>query len=275
MVDRSGTVVEVPKGFMEGRAVVAASLSQLAEVFGQISDPRKPRGVRHPFGGIVSLVFLGLLARITEMAVVERWATACWPELKDALGFTRNKPPCDTTISRALAGLRLEEFRQAFIHWLQRALTDQEGRWVAAVDGKTCCQGRDADGSPVQMLNVFLQKVKVTLDQWSVGGDKTNEPGSLKRHLSELLTAYPALQLLTGDAIYAQRPLLELLQQHGCDYLFQVKHNQPDMLEALRTCFAAAASARPQHEVIEKRGDMSRPAGCGSTCPTPRISASV
>jgi hypothetical protein len=53
-----------------------------------------------------------------------------------------------------------------------------------------------------------------------MGGDKTNEPGSLKDHLAELLTAYPALQLLTGDAIYAQRPLLELLQEHGCDYLF-------------------------------------------------------
>ena len=54
-------------------------------------------------------------------------------------------------------------------------------------------------------------------------GDKTNEPGSLKKRLSGLLTAYPALQLLTGDAIYAQRPLLELVQEHGCDYLFQVQ----------------------------------------------------
>ena len=61
------------------------------------------------------------------------------------------------------------------------------------------------------MLNVFLHTVKVTLDQWSVGADKTNEPGSLKNHLAELLAAYPALQLLTGDAIFAQRPLLDVL----------------------------------------------------------------
>ena len=38
-----------------------------------------------------------------------------------------------------------------------------------------------------------------------------------RNHLSELLAAYPALQLLTGDAIYAQRPLLELLKVEGCD----------------------------------------------------------
>ncbi len=158
--------------------MVECSLSQLTKVFSQISDPRKARGVRHPFSGIVSLVFLGLLARITEMAVVERWAEANWDELKEPLGFTRDKPPCDTTISRALAGLRLSEFREAFALWLNTALADQKGRWAAAVDGKTCRQGLDADGSPVQMLNVFLQQVKLTLDQWSIGSDKTNEPGS-------------------------------------------------------------------------------------------------
>ncbi|MCL2305483.1 MAG: hypothetical protein FWC43_09085, partial [Planctomycetaceae bacterium] len=37
---------------------------------------------------------------------------------------------------------------------------------------------------------------------------------------------YPALKLLTGDAIFAQRPLLEALQEYECDYLFQVKENQ-------------------------------------------------
>ena len=234
--------------------MVAASLSQLEAVFSKVSDPRKARGVRHPFSGIVSLVFLGLLGRITEMAVVVRWANANWEELKEPLGFTREKPPCSSTISRALAGLDLDEFREAFALWLNTALADQDGRWTAAVDGKTCCQGLGADGSPVQMLNVFLQRVKLTLDQWSIGGDKTNEPGSLKKHLAELLQAYPALQLLTGDAIFAQRPLLELVQDHGCDYLFQVKANQPEMLEALETCFFQETPAKPAHEVTEKRG---------------------
>ena len=83
--------------------MVARSLSQLPKVFSQISDPRDARGVLHPFSSIVSLVFLGLLARITEMAVVERWAKTNWGELEEPLGFTRDKPPCDTTISRALS----------------------------------------------------------------------------------------------------------------------------------------------------------------------------
>jgi len=255
--------------------MVVASLSDLAEVFSRMTDPRMARGIRHPYSGIVSLVFLGLLGRINEMAVVVRWATAHWEELKEPLGFTREKPPCASTISRALAGLTLDEFREAFACWLRTALGDQQGRWTAAVDGKTCRQGLAADGSPVQMLNVFLQQVKLALDQWSIGGDKTNEPGSLRRHLGELLSAYPALQLLTGDAIYAQRPLIELLQEHGCDYLFQVKANQPDVLDALKTCFADVSPSRCAHKTTEKRGPITKLAGFGSTWTTPSISGSV
>lgn len=254
---------------------MASSLAGLVEVFAQLDDPRKARGVRHPFAGIVSLVFLGLLSRITEMAVLVRWATVHWGELKEPLGFTRDKPPCATTISRALAGLTIAQLRWAFAQWLKAVLASHQGRWAAAVDGKTCAQGLGADGSPVQMLNVFLQRVKLTLDQWSISGDKTNEPGSLKQHLAELLAAYPALSLLTGDAIYAQRPLLELLQAHGVDYLFQVKSNQPDLLDALKTCFARVSRGRPHHEIsVKKRGARKRD-GFGSISTMPSMSGSV
>jgi hypothetical protein len=255
--------------------VTSSVLAGLGAIFSQITDPRKKRGVRHPFSGVVSLVFLGLLGRITEMAVLVRWAKAHWEDLREPLGFTREKPPCDTTISRILAKLSLAEFQQAFSTWLKAALADHQERWTAAIDCKTCRQGLDAEGSPVQMLNVFLHTVKVTLDQWSIGADKTNEPGSLKNHLAELLAAYPALQLLTGDAIFAQRPLLEVLASEGRDYLFQIKANQPEVFHALQLCFAEAASQRPAHETTVKRGVIAKPAGFGSTSIRRTISASV
>ena len=75
------------------------------------------------------------------------------------------------------------------------------------------------------MLNVFAQKLKLHLASWNVRGDKTNEPACLKKHLEELFEMYPCLKLLTGDAMFAGRPLLEALKQYHCDYLFQVKDN--------------------------------------------------
>ncbi len=249
------------------------ALQSLSHVFSRISDPRGRKGVQHPYAGIVALVFLGLLGRIREMAVLQRWAETHWELLKEPLGFTLEKPPHATTISRAMAQLSLEEFREAFSDWLKVALADSDTQWTAAVDGKTSKQGLDAQGNPIHMLNVFLHDIKVTIDQWSVGTEKTNEPTMLKRHVEELLRTFPMLSLLTGDAIFLQRPLLRVLEKCGCDLLFQVKANQGDLYEALQTTFANAENRKPSIEIVEKKGHIRNVDACGSTWKTPNTFA--
>lgn len=237
---------------MTGDAVVA-----LAEVLAHVSDPRKRRGVRHPFHSILMLVFLGLTARIREMEVLVRWAQANWELLREPLGFTRDQPPVATTISRAMAGCSLAEFSAAFVQWLKRVLPDDQPLDVA-VDGKTSRQGYDANGHPVQMLNVMVQRLKLVLAQWPIGSEKTNEPGVLRNHLNELLAAFPMLRLISGDAIFAQRPLAELFDQSSCDYLLQVKSNQPELLAALQQSLGQVEKQRPPAaetvETNKKRG---------------------
>jgi hypothetical protein len=252
---------------MDRSAVVS-----LTEVFAQVPDPRDPRGVRHPAQAILTLVFLGLLARIREMTVLVRWAEAHWDQLCEPLGFDRERPPHATTISRTLARCSLGEFSRAFARWVrQEALTDQP--IAAAVDGKTSRQSRDAAGEPVQLLTVFVQQLKLVIGQWSVRGEKTNEPGVLKHHLEELVRDFPMLRLITGDAIYSQRPLAEVLVKCRCDYLLQVKDNQPDMLEALKQCLGQAHDHLPAAETSEKRGDLPIVVGCGLRWTTPTTSA--
>ena len=75
--------------------------------------------MRHAFSGIVLLMKLGMLARIREMEVLVRWAAAHWDELRDPLGFDRDRPPCATTISRTLAKCRIAELQTSMTLWLQ------------------------------------------------------------------------------------------------------------------------------------------------------------
>lgn len=236
----------------------------LLEAFSQLEDPRSRRGIRHPFAGIVVLMLLGMLARIREMEVLVRWATAHWDQLRGPLGFDRDEPPCATTISRTLAKCQVTDFQATLATWLQNCLAETTSEGVVAVDGKTTKQGLDDNGRPLHMLNAFVHDLQAVVGQWSTGAEKTNEPTLLRHHLEALLDTYPMLRLLTGDAMFAQRPLAELICSRQRDYLLQIEANQGDTLDALEHCFVQAIERPPAAETTEKKGPFRKSVGYGS-----------
>ena len=124
-------------------------------------------------------------------------------------------------------------------------------------------QTKGKDDEPTHMLNVFAQTLKLHLASWQVNGDKTNEPGCLKKHLGELFEMFPCLKLLTGDAMFAQRPLLEAIQEYHRDYLVQVKDNQKKVLKHLKTVFADAPKQEPSDRKCSKKRGFVRLVVCG------------
>jgi DDE family transposase len=228
-----------------------------------LTDPRHRRGIRHPFPGLLALTFLGLLCRQADFASIARWARRHWGELAGPLGFTRDDAPHATTLSRAAARYSVAEFRAALAGWLARLLADTE--LVAAVDGKTSKQARDADGRPIHVLNVFAHGLKLALADWPVGGDKKTEPDVLRAHLDELFAAYPGLRVLTGDALFCQRPLARAIIGAGRDYLLAVKDNQPELHEAARAAFAAATAGSAAAATREKSAGRWSSGGSGAT----------
>ena len=65
---------------------------------------------------------------------------------------------------------------------------------------------------------------------------------------------FPSLKLLTGDAMFTQRPLLEAIREYERDYLFQVKENQPKVLQKMKEVFKDAELQEPDDciEVVEE-----------------------
>lgn len=241
---------------------MAAPITSLLDALGQIEDPRKARGVRHPFTSMLALTFVGLLCRQTDFASLQRWAKDHWRTLKGALGFTRKKPPHATTLSRAVSRFSLEQFRDAFARWLI-SLPETHSAVVASVDGKTSKQGHDADGDPIHMLNIFAHDLGLSLGQFPVSDGKPTEPQALKAALAELLEHYPFLHLFTGDALFTQRPLARAILDVDCDFLFAVKDNQPDLVEAIRASFEDVATQSPDVETKEKKGEKFTHASSG------------
>src|SRR5215213_10417544 len=121
---------------------MSPTADSLLNAFQQLTDPRDPRGVRHPFAGLLAVVFLGLLSRQPDFASIARWAKRHWTVLKPALGLTRAYAPHETTYSRAAARFSVDQFRNALTLWLARAMA--AAPITAAVDGKTSKQADDA-----------------------------------------------------------------------------------------------------------------------------------
>lgn len=239
----------------------------LLGVFQQLTDPRDPRGVRHPFAGLLAVVFLGLLSRRPDFASIARWAKRHWSALKPAFGLTHPRGPHATTYSRAAALFSVDQFRTALARWLARVM--KTAPVTAAVDGKTSKQADDAEGDPIHVLDVFAHGACVCLADWPVGDGKDTEPEVLKARLDELFAAWPSLRVLTGDAIFCQRPLARAIIEPGRDYVLAVKDNQPDLFETAQTAFADATADSADATVFEKSAGRSRRGASGATRPRP------
>ena len=194
----------------------------LFDCLGQVSDPRKARGVRHPFQGILRLTLLGLVCGQTTMAHIALFARMNWPALREPLGFLREHPPHATTISRTLAGVSYEQLQGALTGWVARVAADQEDQedqeLKVSVDGKWAKQSEDGNGNPLVMVNVLAHDLKLCLAQWPAS-EKRYEPAVLREQLGQLFESYPGLRFLSMDALYAERDLCRAIVSYGRDYL--------------------------------------------------------
>ena len=236
----------------------------LFECLEQVADPRRARGVRHPFQAILRLTLLGLVCGQTTMVHIALFARMHWPALKEPLGFLRNHPPHATTISRTLAGVPYEQLQGALTGWVARVVADQEvnasvdGKWAkqsednASVDGKWAKQSEDKGGNPLVMVNVLAHDLRLCLAQWPAS-EKRYEPGVLREQLAQLFERYPGLRLLTMDARYAERDLCQAIVSYGRDYLVRIKGNQPEVLAALADGFAVEELGEPEAETLGKK----------------------
>ena len=66
------------------------------------------------------------------------------------------------------------------------------------------------------------------------------------------LSHFPNLKILTGDAIFSNRPLLDVLKDK-VDYVFQVKDNQKEMIEAVKETFKDRQHIKPAAKSLSKK----------------------
>jgi predicted transposase YbfD/YdcC len=208
----------------------------------KVPDPRAARGQRYTWIGLLTLVLYGLASGQKTV-----WAIACWVqqhmvEVQEKLALTLPRAPSAATLYRALRRMPIEELEKqmgAYGRSVEGQRGKQEGqaeqrRSALAVDGKEL-RGALAQGELVHLVSMVAHDSGATVGECRV----PPEAGELAA-MPELLNEETVQgKVITFDALYAHRSVVQRVIDLGGDYLVKVKGNQPHLLGALQSLFNA------------------------------------
>lgn len=216
-----------------------AACAHLLDALASIPDPRARRGVRYPLNSLLALCVLAFMCGAQNLSQIRRFGLRN-KSLLPQLGFPRKKVPAVSGFSRILGLIPVAELQQALSRWLAQTLAERDGPLPTAVS----VDGKASKASACHLLNVFLHDLEQVLWQTPVES-KQNEITAFKQGLEELLAAYPFLRIIIGDAMFTGAPLCSDLIENGKHYLFQVKADQPHLLEKMELLFAPYCHRAP------------------------------
>ncbi|MBT2411094.1 transposase family protein [Streptomyces sp. ISL-12] len=159
-----------------------SQLACLADVLGQLPDPRRIRGRRYRLGSMLALCLVAVLGGATSLAAIARFVADTDSHLREQLGLTSSTPNAPT-LGRLLARLNGDAFDDAVGTWLARYAADPvdevDGTLVGlAVDGKTV-RGSRTDGAAVHLLAAALHACQTVIAQRQVAAKSNEIPACL------------------------------------------------------------------------------------------------
>lgn len=206
----------------------------LLKVLAEITDLRKPRGIRHSQVSVLAIAICACLAGMRNYASIAQWASSLSQDLRRRFGCRRNPrtgqydTPSEPTIRRTIKGVDADEVDCSLGQWLagQPPLIE-----ALAVDGKTLKGARDAAGKQVHLLAALAHHEKIVIAQRQVD-TKSNEITAFRPLLEPLDLEG---KVVTADAMHTQVDHANfLVGEKKADYLFFVKENQETLLNDIK-----------------------------------------
>ena len=189
--------------------LVAQDGTSLMAALERVPDPRSAHGKRHPLGAILGLAVCAMLCGARSLYAISQWGRDQGPEASEALGFTRARTPCVSTLHQVFSRLDREAFERELGQWLQqRGLSEGE---AVAIDGKAL-RGIHGDQLPgVHLVAAYAHQAGIVVGQQAVG-EKRNELDAVAGLLGQL--DLEGL-VVTGDAQFTQREVCQRVVDQG------------------------------------------------------------
>lgn len=214
----------------------SSTLDQVIPLLKELADPRARRGRRYEWWVLLSTLVAAILAGCDNLRAMAHWAEAHQGQLAGFLPLPGGRAPSECTLQRTLRQVGLRDLGR-LVNQVQGSLEPAAVLEPVALDGKAL-RAASRPGAPLHLLELARHEDGALLGLRAVGS-KQNEYSA-----SPVLLAGIDLnhRVVTGDAMFCQRRLSDYIVARGGHWLFAVKENQPDLLEAIVQHFAAPRS---------------------------------
>jgi predicted transposase YbfD/YdcC len=204
----------------------------LWDFLGTIPDPRASSGRRFSLQSVLGIIIAGTLAGRNSIRSIARWANALQEEDLKLLGISRKKAPTQTTMHEVLVRLDEKAVEEAFSAW-SKTFIDEDKLLQIAIDGKTLTSSGTSEYPALHLLAAYCSEISSVIMQTAVEKNK-NEITAAK----ELLFDMPLKgKFITGDAIFCQKEICNIILKNEGDYIFIVKNNQKQLLADIKDVF--------------------------------------
>ena len=196
-----------------------------------IEDRRTKKGRRFPLSAIILISLAAMLSGANDLRAIFRWGRRLSPKALAALGVDpkRKAAPCHATYHYVFQAISADDLTKA----LGSLVKTEGGLGHVAIDGKRL-RGSQHETSPgVHLLHAFSSKLTAAVGTLEVPPDSGECIEAI-----ELIKSLPLEgAVVSGDAAFTTKPIVEAIRERGADYFLFVKGNQSELQAELARAF--------------------------------------
>lgn len=237
----------VKDGVAGARCVLkCGQLESLRQALCRVKDPRARTSRRHPLGGLLCILCLGLLGGAKTVMDCWRKGGPLSQQQRRAIGLSRREPsgrlklPSYAALNDILGKIDPEQLARTLNSWLEqhegtlpRSLAF-DGKAIGALRGGIVTLCHHATGAPVAMA----------VHQ----GAKEDCEMPVARRMLEHVEPSLDRAIVTADALHCQKKTARVIAGQGGDYLLGLADNQPKLRDEARRLLGDAPPLCPRRE---------------------------
>jgi DDE_Tnp_1-associated/Transposase DDE domain len=210
-----------------------------------LPDQRTLKGRRYSLAAIVGISLAAMLSGANDLMAIFRWGRRLTPKGLAAFGIGRGRAPCHATYHYVFRSIAAADLERAL-----RGSVPPGSAGHVAIDGKRL-RGSQSQNSPgIHVLQAFSTGLQASIGTLAVPPDSAEVIEAIA-----LLKDLPigAGDVVTGDAAFTYRPIIDAIRAKGAGYFLFVKANQPELQAEIAHAFGDAfprtgsrAAGRPE-----------------------------